>query len=371
MAQNFDYPYLRKVYLVLFCSIACGFLIFIGKDILVPIAFSVLLAMLLLPINKRLEKRTGRVTAIMISLSLAIILIFIIIYFFSTKIAAFVNDLPTLKRQLNKHLGSLQSYIYREFHLTRREQSDYLEKATSEIQDDKGGFIGKTFITVTNSIFTLILLPIYSFLMLYYRDMIKKFMIDIFSDKHKPKVQEVITESRLIVQGYMTGLLIEMGIITAINTAGFLIVGIHYAFFLGLLAALLNLIPYIGMLIASIFCMLVTATTSNDLSKIIWVLVVLTVVQFFDNNIIMPKIVSSRVKINALITILGVLVGGAIAGVSGMFLSIPVIAIFKVICDRIEALKPYGELMGDEITYARRGKLLKRLRSKKKKDTIA
>ncbi len=201
--------------------------------------------------------------------------------------------------------------------------------------------------------------------------MIKKFFINIFSNEHKPKIQEVITESKLIVQSYMTGLLIEMGIITAINTAGFLIVGIKYAFFLGLLAALLNLIPYIGMLIASVFCMLVTVTTSNDLSKVLWVAVVLGVVQFFDNNLIMPKIVSSRVKINALITIFGVLVGGAIAGISGMFLSIPVIAISKVICDRIEELKPYGEIMGDDITYARRGRLLKHLRSRKKEEATA
>lgn len=371
MLTRSQYPYLTKIYLLLFCTIALGFLIYVGRDIIVPIAFSVLLAMLLLPIIKRLETKIGRVMAIMISLSIATTIIFVIIYFFSTQIAGFVDDLPTLKKQLNKHLSTIQRYIYREFHLTRREQTEYLEQATSEIQDNKGGYIGKTFVTITESLFTLILLPIYTFLILYYRDMIKKFMIDIFSEEHKPKVQEVIIESRLIVQSYMTGLMIEMGLITAINTAGFLIVGVKYAFFLGLLAAMLNLIPYIGMLIASVFCMLVTVTTSNDLSKVIWVAVVLIVVQFFDNNFIMPKIVSSRVKINALITIFGVLVGGAIAGLPGMFLSIPVIAIFKVICDRIEELKPYGELMGDEITYARRGRLLKHLKSRKNKDVTS
>ncbi len=191
--------------------------------------------------------------------------------------------------------------------------------------------------------------------------MIESFLINVFSTHHKDKVKEVIKESRLIVQSYMAGLLIEMGIIATINTAGFLLFGIKYAFFLGLLAALLNLIPYIGMLIASIFCMLVTLTTTNDLTKVLWVAVVLTVVQFFDNNILMPKVVSSKVKINALITIFGVLAGGAIAGISGMFLSIPVIAILKVIFDRIEALKPWGELMGDEITHTRKGRLLKHL----------
>lgn len=93
----------------------------------------------------------------------------------------------------------------------------------------------------------------------------------------------------------------------------------------------------------------------------------LVVVQFFDNNIIMPKVVSSKVKINALITILGVLVGGAIAGISGMFLSIPTLAIIKAIFDRIEPLKPWGEILGDDITESEKGKLLKLAKARLKR----
>jgi predicted PurR-regulated permease PerM len=354
-------PYLLKLSLVLFCIIAIGFIIYIGQDIIVPIAFSTLLALLLLPLNKRLEPKIGRAASILLTLFLALTFIVAIIYFFSTQIAAFVDDIPTIKKQLNQHIRTIQKWLYQQFHLTRREQTEYLQEATSELSENKSGFIGQTFLTITESIFFLVLLPIYTFLILYYRDMIKSFLINVFSTHHKENVKEVINESRLIVQSYMVGLLIEMGIIATINTAGFLLFGIKYAFFLGLLAALLNLIPYIGMLIASIFCMLVTLTTSNDLTKVLWVALVLVVVQFFDNNILMPKVVSSRVKINALITIFGVLAGGAIAGISGMFLSIPVIAILKVIFDRIEALKPWGELMGDEITHTRKGRLLKHL----------
>jgi hypothetical protein len=130
--------------------------------------------------------------------------------------------------------------------------------------------------------------------------------------------------------------------------------------------------PYIGMLIASIICMLVTLTTTNNLTDILWVLVVLVVVQFFDNNIIMPKVVSSKVKINALITILGVLIGGAIAGLSGMFLSIPTLAIIKAIFDRIEPLKPWGEILGDDITASEEGKLVKlaKARLKRRKQSL-
>jgi len=367
MEYKDQFPYLGRLSLILFCIIAISFIIYIGQDIIVPVAFSTLLALLLLPLNKKLEPKVGRVASILLSISLSILFIVVIIYFFSTQIAAFVDDVPKIKRQLNEHIRTVQKWIYQQFHLTRREQTEYIEQATSEINENKSGFIGQTFLTITQSIVSLVLLPIYSFLILYYRDMLKKFLVSVFADHHRKKVVEVIKESRLIVYGYMVGLLIEMGIIAAINTAGFLLVGIKYAFFLGLLAAMLNLIPYIGMLIASIFCMLITLTTSNDLMKIVWVAVVLMVVQFFDNNIIMPKIVSSRVKINALMTILGVLVGGAIAGISGMFLSIPAIAILKVIFDRVEGLKPWGELLGDDITYTRKGRLIKRFTASKAK----
>ncbi len=362
-------PFLVKFSLVLFCILALGFIIWIGQDIIVPVAFSTLLAILLLPLNNFLEKKISRVWAISLSLTISLTLLSALIYFFSTKIAGFIDDFPKIKSQLNLHLQTLQSWAYRQFHLTRVEQRKYIDEATTQIQGNKtgSGFIGQTLITITNSIIFLILLPIYTFLLLYYRAMIRKFLVSIFAEHHRQHVVAVIQESKSIVQGYMGGLLIEMGIITLINYIGFLIIGIKYAFFLALLSAILNMIPYIGMLIASIFCMLVTLTTSNNISDIIWVLVVLVVVQFFDNNIIMPKIVSSKVKINALMTIFGVFVGGAIAGVSGMFLSIPAIAIIKVIFDRIETLKPWGEILGDDITHIERGKLLKKAKERLKR----
>jgi predicted PurR-regulated permease PerM len=365
--------FLVKLFIVLFCLLAIGFLIWIGQDIIVPFAFATLLAILLLPFNNFLEKKMSRVWAISVSLSVSLFVLFGLIYFFSVHIGGFVDDLPRIKSQLNHHLRTVQSWGYNQFHLTRKEQKQYIDQATTQIQGKNGnGFLGQSLITITNAIIFLILLPIYTFLILYYRNMIRKFLVSIFADHHRQHVIAVIRESKLIVQGYMAGLMIEMGIITVINYAGFLIVGIKYAFFLALLSAILNMIPYIGMLIATIVCMLVTLTTSNNISDILLVIVVLTVVQFFDNNIIMPKIVSSRVKINALITIFGVLVGGAVAGVSGMFLSIPAIAILKVIFDRVDSLKPWGEILGDDVTHVERGKFLKiaKLRLKRRKMAV-
>lgn len=357
-------PFLIKLCLVLFAVIAIGFIIHIGQDVIVPFAFSVILAILLLPVNRFLERRgVGRVTATFISVIIFSLVLSGVLYFLFSQIADFADDIPTMKRVMNKHIYTIQRWIYEHFNLTKREQSEYIEKGTEQIQGDKGGFIGQTFTSLTSFITLLILLPIYTFLILYYRDMIRQFLIDVFKSDHKHKVLEVINESRIIVYNYIVALSIETTIITIINTAGFLIVGIKYAFFLAFIAAVLNLIPYIGMLIASIICALVTLTTSPNIADVLWVIVVLSVVQFIDNNIIMPKVVASKVKINALMTILGAIVAGALCGFSGMFLSVPVIAILKVIFDRIDGLEAWGKVMGDEISYSGQGAFYKRITS--------
>jgi len=77
-------------------------------------------------------------------------------------------------------------------------------------------------------------------------------------------------------------------------------------------------------------------------------MVLYIVVQVIDNNFLVPRIVGNKVKINALASIVGVITGGVVAGIAGMFLAIPLLAIVKVVFDRIETLKPWGYLLGDK-----------------------
>jgi predicted PurR-regulated permease PerM len=362
MSTTNQLSFLPKLAFALIVLCLFGGIVYIGQDIVVPVAFAILLSVLLLPANQFLEKKKfPRVMAILLSLTVAIILIAALIYFISTQVASFTDDIPAIKKQLQLHFTTLQKWVYQQFHITRKEQTQFISNATEKIKDNGSGLLGETFLSVTQTVMVLVLLPVYSFLILYYRDMIRKFLTDVFGSPHEEKVKEVLRESRSIVQGYMVGLMIELAIVATINSAGFLILGIHYAILLGVIAAILNMIPYIGMLIAAIFCMLVTLTTSSHMGDVIWVAAILTAVQFIDNNIIMPKVVSSKVKINALLSIIGVLIGGALAGIPGMFLSIPVIAIMKVIFDRVDELKPWGMLLGDEITVSTNRKILKRV----------
>jgi predicted PurR-regulated permease PerM len=155
-------------------------------------------------------------------------------------------------------------------------------------------------------------------------------------------------ETQSIIKSYLVGLLIQISYITILLGASLMIIGIKHALLIGVIFAILNLIPYLGALIGNIVGVLLTLTSSQEVWPIYTVLITIAVVQFLDNNILMPRIVGSKVKINALASIVGVIVGGAIAGISGMFLSLPLIAILKIVFDRSDKLRQWGVLFGDE-----------------------
>ena len=162
-------------------------------------------------------------------------------------------------------------------------------------------------------------------------------------------MQEGIHETESIIKSYLIGLLIQITYITILLGGALLLFGIKHALLIGVIFAILNLIPYVGALFGNIIGVLLTLTASQELGPILTVLITIAVVQFLDNNILMPKIVGSKVKINALASIVGVIVGGSIGGVAGMFLSLPTIAVLKIIFDRTDHLKQWGVLLGDDI----------------------
>jgi predicted PurR-regulated permease PerM len=356
MPPSTQLPFYSKLSSNLVSIILIGLIIFLGQGILMPICFAIVLAFLLLPISNWLT-RLGipNVISMLLAILLGLLVLSAVGYFLSSQIAGFVDDIPQIKKNLTHHLQTVQTWIRDNFKFSKRQQQQAVQDATKNMQSNGPGVLGTTFLSAASILVYIVLLPIYTFLIMYYRNLIRRFLVTVFADTHKEKVEEVLHESRSIIQSYMVGLLIEMAIVAALNAGGFLLIGIEYPIFLAVMAAILNMIPYVGMLIATVICMVVTLTTAQDLSDIIWVGVVLVIVQFIDNNFLMPYVVSSKVKINALVSIVGVLVGGALAGVSGMFLSIPGIAIMKAIFDRVDDLKPWGMVLGDDQSAAKPG----------------
>lgn len=340
-------PLYIKISHVLIGLLAFFYIIYIGQEIILPFVFSVILAILLNPVmNYLLRKKFSYLLAIFTTLLFAILVIAGLFYFLSSQLGMFGEALPQLKQKLNLGLKDIVHWASQKFNLSTSKINNWIDQKTSEGLNKSTTLIGETLTTVTTFIVAIFLIPVYIFLLLYYKPLLLKFISQLFPNEMHVAVVDVLTATKILIQSYLIGLLIEAAIVAALNTTTLLIIGIDYALLLGVLCALLNIIPYIGGLIAIVLTMLFAWVTKSPLSAGLVLLAHLTV-QFIDNNFLMPKIVGSKVKINALVSILVVLIGGELCGVPGMFLSIPVTAIIKVICDKIEPLKSLGFLLGD------------------------
>jgi predicted PurR-regulated permease PerM len=343
-------PFYVKVCLNLVSICLISMILYLGQGILVPLFFSILLATLLLPVTNFLQrKKFPKVLAILLVIFVALAVIAAVIYFLSRQISIFLEDIDTIRQRLTALAHDFQGWVDEKFNISEKNQNKYIEDTAENLKNSGAGIVGKTVTTITESLSYLVFLPVYTFLILFYKDLIKKFFISVFKDSDEAHVGGVLFQARTIGRDYILGLFIDMTIVFTLNTIGFLILGIKYPIFLALVAAILNLIPYIGMLIANLFAILITIVSSDNLSDAVWVAVVLAAVQFIDNNFLMPMIVGNKVRINALVTIIGVVVGGTLCGVGGMFLAIPAVATLKVIFDNVDDLKPWGMLLGDDV----------------------
>ena len=314
------------------------------QDILVPICFAGLIAILLNPAVNKLEQwRLPKVVAICIVLLLAILVVGGIIAFISAQLADFSELAPDFKKKGAELFAKFQSWLQSTFNISRKKQLSMFNSAVESGQ----AYIGQTLSTVASIISVAVLLPIYTFLLLYYKPLFLNFFYEVFESKHEEKVSEVLNETKSAVQSYIFGLLVEMLIVATLNSVALLALGVKYAILLGIIGAILNVIPYIGGIVAIALPVLMALITGNgSFTTPLLVVAAYTVIQFIDNNIIVPRVVSSKVEVNAFISIIIVLLGGSLWGVSGMFLSIPFIAICKIIFDRIEELQPWGKLLG-------------------------
>lgn len=346
-----------------------GTILAYGHNVIGPLLMAVFIAILLLPVY-RFCKRFKFPETLAITTAILVIFVFVggIIWFFSSQVSNLVSDFPQIKSNVMLHLNSLSEWINNKTNFSTEKQLQMLSDQSDKLLNNAGGMIGGA-ATSLSSIFIFVgLIPIYVFLILYYRKIMTRFLFYWFPKEDHQQVKEGIHETESIIKSYLVGLLIQISYITILLGGALMLFGIKHALLIGVIFAILNLIPYIGALIGNIIAVLLTLTSSQELSPILTVLITIAVVQFFDNNILMPKIVGSKVKINALASIVGVVVGGSIAGISGMFLSLPTIAVLKIVFDRTEHLKQWGVLLGDDIP--KKSPMYERIRKLNRKQLV-
>lgn len=341
-----QYPFYLKSTIILFGIILLVYSLATLRGILVPFSFALIIAILLNPLVDLFQKKgVGKIFSIILSMLLALLLFGGIMYFISSQIVGFSENLPILKNKLYELLAQFQAWVQTTFGISLARQVQLINEALNSSK----ALVGHTLGSALTILLLIFVLPVYVFLLLFYKTLILNFLYESFTEKNSGQVADILMQTKSAIQSYMVGLLIEALIVATLNTTALLILGVEYAILLGLLGALLNMLPYIGGIIAIALPVLMATVTKNGFSTQFGIIIAYIIIQFIDNNFLVPKIVSSKVQINALVSILAVLLGGALWGIAGMFLSIPFVAIVKIICDRIEGLRPVGKLLGDEI----------------------
>ncbi len=345
--QPIKLPFYARLALILISFVLVVLILEQARDIFIPLVFGLLISILLYPLNKFLEQKLkfGRSLSAISCILIFITLLVAFFYFLTIQIVNFSHDFPDLKLRFHHIFNDLHHWFSYKMHIDSAQQTDYINKSVNGMMETAAKSVSNLFLSLTSILLLAVFVFIFTFFMLYHRRLLMRFMLKLFKEEHETKVTEVIMETKSMMNSYVVGLLIEMVIMSVANSTLLLIIGVQYAVLLGVVAAVLNIIPYIGIYTSIVFIMFVTFANSTG-NLALEAGIGLFILHFLDSNILMPKIVGARVKMNPFITIIAVITGEFLWGIPGMFLFIPIIGITKLICERVEGLEAWGLLIG-------------------------
>lgn len=348
------HPFWLKATLILFGLSLLFVIASYGKFILMPIAFSAFFAMLLNPLVEIFEKwKLGRAGSILITLLLVVIVVAGGLSLISAQFIQFSEQIPEVTEKLKSTTDQAINFLEETVGISQEEQSEYLQQGINNVIDSSGNYVSSIVSATTNMFTVMTLMPIFIFFMLYYREMYRTFFRKLLDVKQGvgSNIDGLLDRVQNVTQNYLVGMLTVIGILAVLNTTGLFIVGLEHAVFFGVFAALLAIIPYIGIIIGALPPLLYALLLTDSLLTPVFVVAVFGTVQFLEGNFITPRIVGSKVSINPFVAMVALIIGGELWGISGMILFVPLIGILKVVFDQIEDLKPYGYLLGNSVQY--------------------
>jgi predicted PurR-regulated permease PerM len=367
---------------ILFFIILFLYGITVARGFLYPIALAVLFASLLYPIANFFETklRFPRIVANLVSILFGLALlggIFLLMFF---QVKDMMSDLPALKQNALEKAEAIQVFITERFGVGASQQQLWLKDLISNLFDTGSNFLQNIFRTTTSTMVNVIIMPVYIFFMLLYRDKLKTFLLRTAKEDGKENRRKLVDAVSHVAEKYMGGVSIVVAILMVVNSTVFYFIGLEYALFLGIVAAMCNFIPYFGTILGFSVPMLFSLLTEHSPEHILGIAITFVIVQFTENNILTPSIVGSNVKLNPFVIILSLIIGAMVWGLPGMLVVIPVIAVLKIYFDQSEALKPFGYLIGAEgsgkhtvslkkIKAFRRNIRMRKIRKDKKKES--
>lgn len=324
----------------------------LARAIWVPLAFAILLSLMVLPLCNKLESwKVPRIIAVLLVVITITLLVLGFGAFMTYEMQSFLRDMPELKNYFSDAADNLMSKVRELLNISQREQEKLVEENSSSIMTPISKAFGFALATTYEAVFTTFLIPVYMVFVLYYRNKWKNFLVRTFKQYTKTdKVVSAISEVVKVSRQYIKGLLFVILIIAVMNSLGLWLLGIKYALLIGVFSAMLNIIPYLGNVVGCAIPMAIALATKESAWYALGVLGMYVFVQFIEGNFITPRVVGSQVNINPFIAVIALFTGGIIWGIAGVILAIPLTAIMRVIFMHSKTLKPIGILLsGDEV----------------------
>lgn len=323
-------------------------ILYFGKTLFIPLSFSMLISFILYPVCKWMEnKGINKGFAILITILGVILLFGAITYLLILQIIEFTNEWHLFRLKLLETATQLSNFLAEKFELSTEKQLTFLKNAISNSGSQSISLIKTTIYSLSESLFFLMIIPVYAALILYYRQLLANVLYHIFPTEKKEIIREILVETIHTYYNFIKGMLLVYLIVGILNSVGLAILGIPHPFLFGFIASILTFIPYVGIIISSLLPITISWITYNSIWYPIGVVLIFSTVQILEAYIIFPFAVGSRLKINTLVIILVVILGGIIWGAAGMILFIPFVSIAKLIADRTKGLKTLSVLLGD------------------------
>ncbi|OIP01621.1 MAG: AI-2E family transporter [Bacteroidetes bacterium CG2_30_33_31] len=348
MEKDFVLPFYVKSTIFLIGIFALLTMIYIAQSIILPFIFALLISIILHPVVHLLMRmKINRIISIFLTLLFTVIIIVGITAILYSQAIKFSESWPVIVDKIAIIFKESTAWVSTYFDLSPWKVHQWVAKTNTELINFSGAEIGHTISILGSAVIMLFIIPIYVILMLYYEPLLLSFISKLFAEIHQKKVSQIISQIKVVIQRYLVGLVIEFFIVAILYSTALLLLGVDYAIMLGIIGAVLNVIPYLGAFIAASLSILIALATNSTGWHIIYILLSYYIIHLFDYNFIIPKIVASKVKINALISFLVIISSGALLGIPGMLICIPITGVLKLIFDHIKSLEPWGFLLGD------------------------
>jgi predicted PurR-regulated permease PerM len=322
-------------------------ILYISQAIILPLIYATILAIILSPaVGFLVRKNISRAISVAGVLLVTLLIVAGFIDLLSSQASHFHQAWPKLLDKLQDLLKATIIWASGFFNISVQKISGWVTEIANDAIKNRNAALGTTITTMGGILAATILTPVYIFMLLFYEPHLLQFLHKVFGAENDNKVIEILSETKNVIQRYMVGLLAEFVIIAFLNSAGLLALHMEYAVLLGVIGAMLDVIPIIGGIICVTLFVIIALLTKPTI-YVLYVVGIFALIRIIDDYYIFPKIVGSKGKLNVMISVFAVILGDALWGIPGMLIAIPLIAVVKLFCDRFDALKSWGFLLGE------------------------